>query len=44
MFFITNDSGVGNEHIKAKVGKYQVEQLNSLIIRLIKYYSGQEAS
>lgn len=42
--FITNDSGVGNEHIKAKVGKYQVEQLNSLIIRLIKYYSGQEAS
>lgn len=42
--FITNDSGVGNDHIKAKVGNFQVEQLNALIIRLIKYYSGQEAS
>ena len=37
--FITNDSGVGNEHIKASVGKYTVEQLNDLISRLIASYT-----
>ena len=37
--FITNDSGVGNDHIAASVGKYEVEQLNRLIIRLIDYYT-----
>ncbi len=37
--FITNDSGIGNEHLEASVGEYQVEQLNSLMIRLIKQYS-----
>jgi len=37
--FITNDSGIGNEHLEASVGEYQVEQLNSLMIRLIKKYS-----
>lgn len=37
--FITNDSGVGNEHIKASVGKYTVEQLNDLISRLIVSYT-----
>ena len=36
--FITNDSGVGNEHIAATVGKYEVEQLNELIARLIYQY------
>ena len=36
--FITNDSGVGNEHIEATVGEYTVEQLNDLIIRLIDQY------
>lgn len=40
--FITNDSGVGNDHIKASVGNHQVEQLNELIIRLIKHYSKQQ--
>ena len=33
--FITNDSGVGNEHIEATVGEYQVEKLRDLIARLI---------
>jgi hypothetical protein len=37
--FITNDSGVGNEHIQASVGEYQVELLNKLMVRLIKKYS-----
>lgn len=33
--FITNDSGIGNDHLVASVGDYQVEQLNKLMIRLI---------
>ena len=37
--FITNDSGVGNDHITPTVGGYQVEQLNKLLIRLINKYS-----
>ena len=37
--FITNDSGVGYDHIAASVGKYEVELLNLLIIRLIDYYT-----
>ena len=36
--FITNDSGVGNEHIEATVGEYQVEKLKDLIARLIIAY------
>ena len=34
--FLTNDSGVGGDHIEASVGEYKVETLNSLIVRLIK--------
>ena len=37
--FITNDSGVGNEHIEATVGEYQVEKLRDLIARLIIAYA-----
>jgi hypothetical protein len=33
--FITNDSGIGGEHIEATVGDYEVELLNDLIVRLI---------
>jgi|WetSurSiteA1Bulk_404760.scaffolds.fasta_scaffold00144_10 hypothetical protein len=33
--FITNDSGIGGEHIAATVGDYEVELLNDLIVRLI---------
>lgn len=34
--FLTDDSGVGGSHIEASVGEYQVEQLNDLVVRLIK--------
>lgn len=34
--FLTNDSGIGGDHIEASVGQYQVEPLNSLLVRLIK--------
>jgi hypothetical protein len=34
----TGDSGIGNSHIKATVGNYQVESLAELMIRLIKKY------
>jgi len=33
--FLTDDSGVGGEHLEASVGEYQVEKLNELLIRLI---------
>lgn len=36
--FLTDDSGVGNGHVAASVGDYQVEKLNELIIRLIDKY------
>lgn len=37
--FLTNDSGIGNEHIEATVGDYEVELLNALILRLITEYT-----
>ena len=37
--FITNDSGIGGEHIEATVGDYEVELLNDLIVRLIAKYT-----
>jgi hypothetical protein len=37
--FITNDSGVGNDHLQASVGEYQVELLNKLMVRLINKYT-----
>lgn len=37
--FLTDDSGVGNSHIEASVGDYEVEQLNNLLIRLIESYT-----
>ena len=37
--FITNDSGVGNEHLEPTVGEYEVEYLKDLMVRLIKKYS-----
>lgn len=38
--FITNDSGIGNKHIAASVGQYEVEFLNDLLVRLITKYIG----
>lgn len=37
--FITNDSGIGNDHLEASVGEYQVEKLKDLMVRLIRKYS-----
>ena len=34
--FITDDSGIGNKHLEASVGKYVVEYLDSCLVRLIK--------
>lgn len=36
--FITNDSGIGGDHIAASVGDYKVELLSDLIVRLIDQY------
>ena len=36
--FLTNDSGVGGEHIEATVGDHQIEHLNTLLVRLITKY------
>ena len=37
--FLTDDSGLGNSHLKASVGAYEVEYLNDLLVRLITKYS-----
>ena len=37
--FITNHSGIGNDHIEPTIGQYQVELLNELIVRLIGEYT-----
>lgn len=36
--FLTDDSGVGLEHVEPTVGDYQVEHLNTLMLRLITKY------
>ena len=38
--FLTDDSGVGEDHIEASVGQFQVEPLNDLMVRLITKYIG----
>ena len=38
--FLTDDSGVGGDHIEASVGNFQVEALNDLLVRLIAKYIG----
>jgi hypothetical protein len=37
--FITGDSGIGDEHIEATVGDYEVELLNDLMVRVINQYT-----
>ncbi len=37
--FITDDSGIGNDHLEPTVGEYEVEFLNDLMVRLIKKYA-----
>ncbi len=33
--FITDDSGVGNDHLEPTIGQYEIEKLNDLIVRLV---------
>jgi len=41
--YITNHSGIGDEHIEATVGETVVEYLNMMLIRIIsEYYTGIE--
>jgi len=37
--FITNDSGIGGNHIEASIGDFEVEKLNDLMVRLILQYT-----
>ena len=37
--FLTDDSGVGNEHLKPTKTRYSVEKLNDVIVRLVKKYA-----
>lgn len=41
--FITDDSGIGNQHLDPVVDDFEVEKLNDLIYRLIKNYSAVES-
>lgn len=37
--FLTDDSGIGNTHIKPTTDKYDVEKLNDAIVRIISQYT-----
>jgi Secretion system C-terminal sorting domain/von Willebrand factor type A domain len=41
--FLTDDSGVGNAHIKATTEKHEIEKLNDLLYRLIQQSSTYKA-
>ncbi|MCF8381696.1 MAG: VWA domain-containing protein [Bacteroidales bacterium] len=36
--FVTNHSGIGNDHITPSIGQYDLEYLNELLVRLIGEY------
>lgn len=36
--FITDDSGVGNNHLEPTIGEFEVEKLNDLMVRLVGEY------
>lgn len=37
--FLTDDSGIGNAHLKPSTDKYEVEKLNQAVVRIIKQYT-----
>lgn len=41
--FLTDDSGIGNDHLEPTASDYTVEKLNDLIVRLIEKYAGLTA-
>jgi len=36
--FLTNDSGIGSEHLQPTVGEYTVEYLNACMVRIVNEY------
>lgn len=40
--FLTNHSGIGNDHLEPTIGDYEVEKLNECMIRIICEYCGLE--
>lgn len=40
--FLTNHSGVGNDHLEPTIGEYKVEKLNECMVRIICEYCGLE--
>ena len=36
--FITDDSGVGNDHLEPTIGDFELEKLNDLLVRLVGEY------
>ncbi len=39
--FLTNDSGIGGDHLQATVGEYEVMPLNDLMVKVINRYLGE---
>ncbi|REE85109.1 Mg-chelatase subunit ChlD [Paenibacillus taihuensis] len=39
--FLTDHSGIGNEHLKPAVGEYEVKAMNDLLVDVINRYSSQ---
>ena len=42
--FLTNDSGIGNDHLEASVGEFTVEPLNDCMVRIINEYCGVQST
>lgn len=42
--FLTDDSGVGGEHLEPTVGAYTVEPLNDCLVRIIQRYCGRQTA
>lgn len=38
--FLTDDSGIGNEHLDPTIGEYDVEPFNQLMVRVIREFCG----
>lgn len=39
--FVTDHSGIGNDHLEPTVGEYEIELLNDLLVRLINQYGAK---
>lgn len=42
--FLTDHSGIGNDHLEAAVGEYEVRPLNDLLVDIIRRYTGTDGS